>query len=119
MNTNNSNPTTKKDKFLSFKDVVRVTGLSSGYVRRAIHKGWLPFDKKVPINKNEDHFKYLFKESTIEAWREKVGSGARREDGRRKWNIYFTQEELERVTKLFKDNNIEVPMNLSNPPKEG
>lgn len=112
---NTKNPSTKAE--LTVKDVIAMTGLSNGYIRRAISKEWLKPDTTEPINNDGTQFRYLFSEKTIVEWREAVGNGSRRSDGRRKYNFYATTEEMKQFKEWKKEHIPEAELKLANPPK--
>lgn len=100
---------------LSIKEVCSELGLSEVYVRRMILKGKIK-SEKVEIAANT--YKHLIERSEVERWRKEVkGSARARSDGRNKYTIYGTKEEIEQLTKLIEKNKIETPMKRTNQKK--
>lgn len=104
-------------KLLSINDICRQYNLSHVYVSRAIQQGWLPYAKKVSINKNATQFKYVMSESIVIAWRKRCDSKARRTDGRRKYNTYMTPKELAQFNQWKESQKVNIPTRLANPGK--
>lgn len=116
----NTDPkTTNKveDQLMSIKDIMSEYGLTRVYVGRAITEGWLSPVTKVPFN-NGKQFRYMVRRSVVLQWRKRCDSKARRSDGRRKYNIYFTAEELKRYNQLTKEAQFDVPLKVANPGKK-
>lgn len=107
----------KGEVLMSINEICREFNKSHVYVSRAIQQGWLPYTKKVSINKNSTQFKYLVARSIVEAWRKRCNSKARRTDGRRKYNTYMTQKEHQQFEEWKKQQNVQIPTNLANPGK--
>lgn len=105
------------EELLSIGMIEREFGLSHVYVSRAIQQGWLPFTKKVSINKNSTQFKYVVARSIVESWRKRCDSKARRTDGRRKYNTYMTPKEHQQFEEWKKQQKVEIPTKLANPGK--
>jgi peptidyl-tRNA hydrolase len=102
-------------KQYSIKDVCAVTGLSAVYVRRMIQKGKIA-TTQIEIAKNT--FKHMIDEDVLEAWRKTAKMPTRREDGRAKFNLYATAEELAEIEQLLAERNIETPVVRANKVKQ-
>lgn len=100
-------------KKLSIKDVCREYGLSEVYVRRMILKGKL-HSTKIEIAQNT--YKHLIDVDEVERWRKTShhNGGVRRTDGRNKYTIYGTQDEIEKLYELIDSNKLETPIKRSN-----
>lgn len=107
MNTQNDVPET-----MDFNKVVEYTGLSPVYIRKSISKGKLIPSSKEPINSNPNHFKYMFKRETVDAWRSQ-SSNHGRSDGRNKYTVYCNSGEYKDLTSKFP----ELEIKRSNPSK--
>jgi hypothetical protein len=106
MNTKTSNKTT-----YSIKEACETLELSPVYVRRMIQKGVIKTNK-VEIAKNT--FKHEIEAEEIERWRNSIGNRSKREDGRLKFTLYASQDELQQIQKLLEDNTIEALIQRSN-----
>lgn len=90
---------------LGIKEVAAMLGLSQVYVRHAVRNGNLK-TTKVPISEDSKTMKHVILVSEIERWRNATGGHSRREDGRSRFLLYATAEELEKVKVLLaKANN--------------
>jgi hypothetical protein len=97
---------------LSIKDICKKYKLSEVYVRRMILQGKIE-TTKVEIAKNT--YKHLVEEAEVLRWRTQVKtSGRRRDDGRNKYNIYGTKEEVEKILEALEDKKLEIPVLRSN-----
>jgi len=104
---------TKLDGMISIKQAVALSGLSEQYVRKAISKGDLTVtkglvrpDAKIPKN--------FISVTDFEAWRNKAGSHARREDGRNKFVIYMTADEEVKLRELIGDEAFQHTLERAN-----
>ena len=100
-------------KMLSIKEVCKEYNLSEVYVRRMILKGKLQ-STKVEIATNT--FKHLIDVAEVERWRKSShhNGGVRRSDGRNKYTIYGTEEEIAKLYELIGSNKLETPIKRSN-----
>lgn len=105
------NTDTTKTTMYGIKDACKLLGLSEVYVRRMILKGIIP-TTKVEIRTNT--FKHLISEDDLNIWRESVKGRSRREDGRSKFTLYASIEELAQIQALLEENSIESPVIRSN-----
>ena len=100
------------NKKLSIKEVCSEFGLSEVYVRRMILKGKLK-SEKVEIAKNT--YKHLIERDEVVRWRKtSQGRGSRRDDGRNKFTIYGTPDEISKLQKLLETNKLQTPIKRSN-----
>lgn len=112
MNNTITSNTNKIDKLMSIKEVCKQYELSEVYVRRMILQGKIS-TQKVQIMNNT--FKHMIKESEIIRWRSSTKtSGRRRVDGRNKYSIYGTSDEIELIQKLLDSNKVQTPLIRSN-----
>ena len=100
---------------LSIKEVCSKYGLSEVYVRRMILKGKLA-SEKVEIATNT--YKHMIAIEEVERWRKaSQGKGSRRGDGRNKFTLYATPEEIAQIQKLIGEAKIESQIVRSNAKK--
>jgi hypothetical protein len=97
------------DNMLSINDIAHEFDLSAMYVRNAIRTGVLA-TVMVPINPESKTMKHLVERDIVIAWRASRAGHSRRADGRSKFTMYATAEELARVQQLLSDNAIETPI---------
>lgn len=103
--------TTNNNK-LSIKEVAQKYELSEVYVRRMILKGVIPTEK-ILIAKNT--YKHLIDENWIIEWRKRTASkGRTRKDGRNKYTLYGTKEEIEQIQNLLAENKVESILQRTN-----
>jgi len=96
---------------LSIKDVCVRYGLSKVYVQRMVQKGVIP-TTRVEIAKNT--FKHMISEEDAEVWRKTAGARVKREDGRGKYTMYATNEEIADLENLLQDAGLEVIVQRTN-----
>ena len=101
------------NEFLTKKEVADLVGLSQMRINGAMRAGLLKSHKE-PIKEGSKTLRSMFDPKDVTAWREQTKTHSRREDGRNKFTIYATVEELDRVTKILKENEIETPIVRSN-----
>lgn len=105
----------KMSKMLSIKEVCNEFGLTEVYVRRMILKGKLQ-SEKILIAKNT--FKHMIAIEEVERWRKaSQGRGSRRSDGRNKFTLYATPEEIAQIQELIGEAKIESLIVRSNAKK--
>jgi len=109
-NTNTNSKAT--DATITLKEAVELSGLSSVYVRRAVLEGKLP-STKVPVGDTKV-VRHEIKMSDFEAWRASTTHRGRRSDGRNRYLLYGTPEEIEALKKLLADSSIEVQITVPN-----
>lgn len=103
--------TNENGKMLSIKEVCDREGLSPVYVRRMIQRGKIE-TTKVEIAKNT--FKHLIAVEEVERWRKSLAGGNRRADGKSKFNLYATPEEIEALQKLLNENQVSIEIKRAN-----
>lgn len=111
-------PSIDMKDYMTIKQIMNEFNLTHVYVSRAVQKGWLKPVEKIRINNKGNQFKYVVKRTVVMAWRKRCDSKARRTDGRRKYNLYGTQKEIEQFLAWKKEHNIEMPTKLANPGKD-
>ena len=112
-NTNNVSAT--ENQVLTLKQAVAESGLSMIYIRRAINEGKLPATKEQIGTTNV--YRNVIKAEDFQAWRSSRSAKTRREDGRNKYTLYATPEELQKVEALLKDAELAVPLERAHQPK--
>ena len=103
------------ENLLSIKDVCKLLDLTEVYVRRMILKGKIE-TTKLEIHKNT--YKHMITREEVNRWRSSVSGRSRREDGRNKFTLYGTSEEIEQIRKLLEEGKIESVIERSNKVKE-
>jgi hypothetical protein len=84
---------------MSIKEVVKATGLSDNYVRKSIMSGKLEVTKElIPGTKIEKNWISV---EEFNRWNVERKSHTQRDDGRNKFVLYMTPDELEKVQKLL------------------
>jgi hypothetical protein len=91
---------------LGINAVALMLGLSQAYVRHAVRLGQLK-TTKVPVSEGSKTIRHAITVADVEAWRTAHGTHAHREDGRRRFILYATDEELAKVRKLLEAQKIE------------
>ena len=110
-----NNVSSTENQVLTLKQAVALSGLSMIYIRRAINEGKLPASKEQVGTTNV--YRNIIKTPDFEAWRASRNAKTRREDGRNKFDLYATQDELEKLSALCKANGLECPIKRSHTPK--
>lgn len=90
---------------MSIKELAEVSGLSLVYIRRAILTGKLPSTKTQYGNTNI--MQHIIRFDDYENWRKSAGTRGRRSDGRSKYTLYGTPEEVEKIQALLRDQAAE------------
>ena len=103
-------------KSFSIKAAAAVLGLSEVYVRRMIQSGKLE-TTKVQVGDTEV-WRHEISEETLAAWRKDAGAHTARIDGRNKFVLYATAEELKAIQALFVANKITAPIERANTPED-
>lgn len=85
---------------MTIKELAEVSGLSLVYIRRAILTGKLPSEKVQYGNTNI--MQHIIRFDDYENWRKAAGTRSRRSDGRSKYTLYGTPEEVEKIQALLK-----------------
>jgi hypothetical protein len=99
---------------ITIKQAVQQSGLSENYIRKAIAKGDLIVEKetvgdtRIPRNVIVN----------FEAWRAEAKAHSKREDGRNKFVLYATADELQRLQDLLEDDAFVLPIMRANTKKE-
>lgn len=98
-------------EFLSIKEVVEDSGLSEVYVRRMISKGKIKTTKvTLPSQKG---FKHMIRRTDYLQWRE-TSSHNRRNDGRGRFLLYGTPEEIQILLNLVEKSGLGVIITRQN-----
>lgn len=99
------------NEMLDIKEVCERYGLSQVYVRRMILKGTIP-TTKVEIGKNT--FKHVMNVTDIEKWREASQNRSKRQDGRGRYILHATLEEIDQLQQLLDENDLNVLITRQN-----
>ena len=104
-------------KMLSLKAVAASLNKDEHYIRQILRNGKLAGVKEVMDNGKTE--RWVVAEPVVEAWRAKQAEHApiAREDGRRKWNMYRTPEEMEHLMTLDPSLREDGMVRLANPAK--
>lgn len=86
------------------KEWAAESGLSEVYIRRMVNKGVLPSHKVVITEGGVE--KNLITREDFEAFRA-TRNHSQRTDGRNRFLLYATKDELERISAMFAENGIE------------
>jgi excisionase family DNA binding protein len=97
---------------LSIKEVCEQENLSEIYVRRMIQKGKIE-TTKVPLEGHKGGFKHMITEEEVIRWR-KESNHSRRTDGRSRYVLYGTTEEIEELGKLVTKDDLGVIIQRQN-----
>jgi len=100
----------KETSQYSINEVAELTGLDTMYVRKAVRDGKLT-SRMVSVGDTKVQ-KHMIKGSDILTWRASAGSHTTRADGRNKYTVYMTKEELAKIEPALKAAGI--PYALSN-----
>lgn len=93
---------------LTLKEVVEMSGLSPVYVRRAILTGKLA-STKVPVG-DTAVLRHEIALADFEAWRASTGTRGRRSDGRSKYTLYGTPEEVAAIEEILQAHEFTTPL---------
>jgi hypothetical protein len=100
-------------QYLSIKEAASEFELSEAWVRRMVHKDLVSY-KRVQVG-NTKVRRIEIERSSIEA--RVTGGRSRRDDGRGKYTLYATPEELEQIQAALEAAGIETPLQRANPRK--
>lgn len=96
---------------MSIKDVCAESELSMVYVRRMIQKGVLK-TTKVTLDSGKG-FKHMIRREDFLQWRE-TSSHNRRTDGRGRYVLYGTSDEITKLTEMVKESGLGVIITRQN-----
>jgi hypothetical protein len=100
-------------QYLTIKEASVEFGLSLAWVRRMCHKDLVEYRRVQVGNTRVKRIEIL--RSSLES---RVTQGrSRRDDGRGKFTLYCTPEELVKVREVLKESGIESPLRRANPRK--
>lgn len=106
----------RKSKTLTIREAARLAGTQEQYIRKLRKTGKIkstmavvPGTRIPRWNLDRESFESYFSEKRTRT---------RRTDGRNKYTVYLTTSEYEVLSKLLKDNKLEVPLGRANPPKK-
>lgn len=91
-------------KQYTIKELAKEKDYSEVYLRRSISKDKLPTTKE-KIAKNT--FRHLISEEQWKEFRSNVSSRSQRTDGRNKFTLYATKDEIKEVRKALEEANLE------------
>jgi hypothetical protein len=107
-----TNETKSEVNFIDKKEVMKLTGLSQMRINGAVRDGKLRSHME-PLNDTKTEHR-MFDPADVAEWRANTATHSRRADGRGKFTMYATPEELEAVNKVLKANELEVPIQRAN-----
>jgi hypothetical protein len=94
---------------LTINEAAREFDLSAMYVRKAVRTGDLP-TTLVAVKEGSATKRHEIDREAFIAWRAKASTHSKREDGRSRFILYATPEELEAVKATFADLPIVKPV---------
>lgn len=103
-------------KTYSIKAAASALGLSEVYIRRMIQHGKLA-TTKVQVGDTEV-WRHEIAEAELNKWRKSSSTRTQREDGRNKFVMYATSDELAKIQKLLAANNVHAVIERANKPEE-
>lgn len=94
-----------KAETFTLKEAAVELGLSDVYVRRALMTGKLVSTKE-PVSPESKTMRHIITREALNAWRSNTGTmRIHRADGRARFQMYATKEELEAVKTMLADTN--------------
>lgn len=102
------------NKVYTIKEIEKKFGFSGAYIRKSIKAGRLETTK---VDLPNGGFKHTISEKQLKNWRDGVGGRSNREDGRNKFTLYATPEEMTKIEDLLKNAKVEAPVTRANPSK--
>jgi excisionase family DNA binding protein len=105
-----------EQKRYTIKQAAAALDLSEVYVRRMIQQGKLE-TVRTQVGDTEV-WRHEISESTLNEWRKSAGSRSSRSDGRTKFTLYATPDELKTIVELFKANKVQAPIERANKPED-
>jgi hypothetical protein len=103
-------------KTFSIKAAAAELGLSEVYVRRAIQTGKLA-TTKTQVGDTEV-WRHEISEETLNAWRKDAGARSTRTDGRNKYTVYATSEELAAFKAWLVESKSKMVLERANSPEK-
>jgi transposase-like protein len=100
----------------SIKAAAAKLGLSEVYVRRMIQQGKL-VTEKTRVGDTEI-WRHEITEETLTAWRKEAGARSTRTDGRNKFTLYATVEELTAIQKFLATSKNNAVIERANKPED-
>jgi hypothetical protein len=86
--------------FYTIKTAALELGLSEQYVRHAIRAGKLVTSLE-PTGPESNVNRHVISKEALETWRAATSEHSRREDGRSRYILYVTPDELEKIQKRY------------------
>lgn len=111
-----ANQTTPKPKALPINDAAAYLGMKPQYVRTLIRNGKFK-PNKVKISPDSEVWRWEIPVSQLDTYRATAGTRTRRADGRSKFVMYATPDELKAVNKLVADAGLGVLIERAYQPK--
>lgn len=84
---------------LTINQAARETGLSPMYIRKAVREGKLETEL-VPVKEGAVTKRHEIKRESFDAWRAAAAIRSHREDGRSRFILYATQEEVDAIREM-------------------
>jgi hypothetical protein len=106
-------PTTAKPEWLSIKDAARYLAMNETYLRQLVRKGTIA-TKHEKVEGSETLWRHMIKVIDLESYRNNRGTRSRRTDGRGKFTIYLTADEVDKIHQLMPN----LPIAKANSPEQ-
>ena len=96
----------------TIKNVSKRLGLSEVYVRRMIQQGKL---ETVKVQVSENVWRHEIPETVLQEWRNKSSAHTTRTDGRNKYTVYATTDEIEAFKAWLAESGNQMKVMKANP----
>ena len=94
-------------EFFDIKGIEDLLDLSHMRINNSIRNGSLRSKlTKFPNSNQVHHICHIY---DIGDWRSKISKGSKRSDSRNKYVIYCDKDELDKVSRILKENNMTIP----------
>lgn len=100
--------TTTSEKMYDLKEAAVYLGCNEMYTRKLVSSGKIA-SVKVPTKVGSATMKYLVAESALDEWKNASRKGSARSDGRNKWIVYASKEEILKVNELCEQLGLPQP----------
>lgn len=94
-------------KLMGLKEAAAYLGVDLVYMRRLVLEGKVP-STKVPVRPGSSVLKHVITQEALDA-RKAAARGNSRSDGRNKWVVYATREEMAKLAKVAADMGLPTP----------
>lgn len=96
------------EKTYGLKEAALYLGCNEMYLRKLVSAGKIA-SVKAPTKEGSSTLKYLISESALNEWKSAGRKGSARGDGRNKWIVYATKEEIQQVNELCEAIGLPMP----------